>query len=201
MRKAPPRNVRKAFLIASFMGSVLKAHTTGAPRLTALHIRINQAMKRYNILAGRKEYFELTNKGLDIWTALSKKHSTKLSHDETELFIEYMGHLLSPRDYKDFLGFTHFTSNVRASKETFAEICTSLIDLGEQVDMYVGTKACSSQLKTVKTKQKVVRDASKKLSKHDKQVQADKSRKERKKVFMASLRARADALRSGTNDN
>ena len=194
--KTIPRNVKKAFLIASFMGSVLKAHTTGTPRLTALHIRIDQAMKRYRIIAGREEYYNLTNKGLEIWTILSKKHSTKLTHDETEVFVEYMGYVLSPKDYKDFLGFTHFKSTVRASNEVFADICDSLIALGDQVDACVGTKPCVSQVKSLKTKHKVVRDASKKLSKHDKQVQADKSRKERKKVFMASIRARAEKLRS-----
>ena len=193
--KTIPRNVKKAFLVASFMGSVLKAHTTGAPRLTALHIRIDQAMKRYSIIAGRKEYFNLTNKGLVIWTELSKKHSTKLTHAETELFIEYMGYLLSPKDYKDFLGFSHFKSSVRSSDETFAEMCNSLIALGDHVDAYVGTKPCVSQVRAVKTKHKVVRDVSSKLNKHAKQVIEDKSRKDKKKLFLSNLGKRAEELR------
>ncbi len=192
----PPRNVKKAFLVASFMGSVLKAHTTGTPKLTALHIRIDQGMKRYRIIAGREEYYTLTSAGMEMWKSLSKKHSTKLTHEETEIFVEYMGYLLKDKDYKDFLGFTHFKSSVRSSNEIFKAICMSLIALGEKVDEYLGTTPCVLQLKTVKVKKKVIRDSSKKPNKHDKQVQADKGRKDRKKVNLASLRARAEALRS-----
>jgi len=160
--KTIPRNVKKAFLISSFIGSVLKAHTTGTPILTALHIRVDQGMKRYSILVGKKAYYDLTEAGLGMWSKLSKKHSTKLTHEETEVFIEYMGYLLKDKDYKDFLGFTHFKSTI-TMRDTikFKRVCNSVIALGEEVDAYLGTKPCVSQVKVVKVKVKSERDKAK----------------------------------------
>ncbi len=193
--KTIPKNVKKAFLVASFMGSVLKAHTTGTPKLTALHIRIDQGMKRYSIIAGKKAYHELTSVGFEMWKSLAEKHSTKLTHPETEVFIEYMGYLMSENDYKNFLGFTQFKSCESVSDETLVKLCNSLIELGSLIDNHLGTKPCLSQLKVVKVKKKVVRDVSNKRSKHDKEVAAHIVVKKKKKSNLASLRERAALAR------
>ncbi len=193
--KKPPRNVKKSLLVASFVGAVLRAHKTGTPKLTALHIRIDQAMQRFAIVAGSKAYNDVTTEGQKMWLSLAKQYSTKLTFEETEVFCQYIGYLLSDKDYKEFLGFTHFESSVTVSKDKLHDITTSLIALGEMIDEYCGTKACTNQVRVIKAKSKVVRDVSNKLNKHDKQVYKDAKRKERKKEFLFELGQRANKLR------
>lgn len=164
MSKTIPKNVKKAFLVSSFMGSVLKSYNAGRPVLFVLHKRINQGMRRFNIVGGREAYWNLTNEGLLMWTKLSKKYSTKLTEDETEIFIEMIGHLLSKKDYKDFLGVTHFKSTLKMQDIKFARICESVIALGEEIDEHVNTKPCSTPLVFKKVKVKKVRDKSSKVS-------------------------------------
>ncbi len=193
--KNPPRNVKKSLLVASFIGAVLRAHKTGTPKLTALHIRIDQSMKRFVIIAGSKAYNDVTNEGQKMWMSLAKQYSTKLTFEETEVFSEYIGYLLSDKDYKEFLGFTHFESSVTLSEEKLHDITTSLIALGEMIDEYCGTKPCTNQVRVIKAKSKVVRDVSSKLTRHQKEVIQAKSRKTKKKLNLASLRERAEKLR------
>ncbi len=195
MKKTIPRNVKKALLVASFIGAVLRAHKTGVPKLTALHIRIDQAMKRFRIIGGADAYFDITTAGQSMWMSLSEQYKTKLTFEETEVFSQYIGYLLSDKDYKEFLGFTHFESSVTVAKDKLHDITTSLIALGEMIDEYCGTKPCTNQVRVIKAKSKVVRDVSNKLNKHDKQVYKDAKRKERKKEFLFELGQRANKLR------
>jgi hypothetical protein len=194
--KQAPRNVKRAFLISSFIGSVLKAHNTGRPILNAIHTRVNQGMKRYRIVAGMLSYHSLANDGQNMWVELSKRHSTHLTHEETEIFIEILGFVLSERDYKDFLGYEHFRTRVRTDDAKYARICVSVLQMNDMINELLGTKSSVCQIKQKKTEKiKTKRDGSRKLSKHEKEVLNAEAKKKRKVEFLANLKARANELR------
>ncbi len=195
MKKTIPKNVKKAFLVSSFMGSVLKTYNSGRPVLIVLHKRVNQGMRRFNLVGGRQAYYDLTNEGFEMWSRLSEEYSTKLTEDEIEIFVEVMGYLLSQKDYKDFLGSTQFKSTLKMPDIKYARVCASVIALGNEIDTHLNTKPCVEQMKTIKVKAKKERDVSRKQSKHEKEVVKAKTQKERKKLNLASLRDRAAALR------
>ena len=194
--KTIPKNVKRAFLIASFIGSVLKSHNTGRPMLLALHKRVNQGMRRFRIVGGALAYHSLANDGKEMWIKLSERHSTHLTHAETEIFVELLGFVLSEKDYKDFLGYKHFRTDIRTDDAKYARICASVLEMNDLINELLGTKSSVGQFKILKPeKQKAKRDVSKRQSKHEKEVLEAMSRKKRKSEFLAGLRARANELR------
>ena len=176
-----PRNVKKAFLIASYMGSVLKYYKEGRPVLSALHMRIDNGMQRYCLIAGRREYHGLANSGSDIWERLSTKHHTKLSLEETEIFVELLGSLLSPKDHQDFLAMEHFTTKVKTDDEKYSKMCHSVLDLNDEVNELLGTKSVvHSVIKPKPKKEKRERDKSKKSKSEIRESKAKIKEAERK---------------------
>lgn len=192
MKRTIPRNVKHAFLISSYMGSVLKYYKEGTPQLAALHERINRGMQRYALVAGSREYNALADEGARIWKELSEVHHTRLDGPETEIFIEMLGALISPKNHKDFLAMEHYKTKVRTTDEKYAEMCHSVLDLNDKVNELLGTKSQAYPLlkpKTVKKKKERVK--SKAQKKHEKEVAEIAESKARKKAFLRERIARA----------
>lgn len=195
MAKTIPRNVKKAFLISSYMGSVLKYHKEGTTKLLALHKRINNGMNRYALVAGGKEYFNLAKSGEDIWVKLSERHKTTLTKEETEIFIELLGYVLSPKDYKDFLAMEQYKTAVRTTDEIYARMCESVLDLNDEVNELLGTKSCAHALikpkaeKIKKQRDKAVKKVSEGKVSRNKRKEAE--RKAKARSFLRDVVAKA----------
>ncbi len=161
--KKPSKNTNKCFLIASFMGSVMKAHQPEVKELQVLHRQINRAMKVYSVTAGNQAYHDLTSEGMKIWTTLSDEYSTKLEADEVEIFVDLMGTLLPPKSYESYLAVPPFISVKKLNDETMLKVCKSLLALDGLVNDLLGTSSYRVPLPVIKkVKVKKVRDKSKK---------------------------------------
>jgi len=161
-----PRHVKRAFLVASFIGSVLKSNQTGRVVLIGLERRANNAMYRFSAVSAKNEpelYRSLSNSGIKMWVDLSETHSIDLLPGEVEIFVEILGYIISPKDYKDFLGFEHFKSNVETTDEKMKKICSSALALSDKINELLGTKNYTEMVRKSKTKKvKKQRDKSKK---------------------------------------
>lgn len=196
--KTIPKNVKHAFLISSYMGSVLKYHKEGRPKLLALHKRIDQGMRRYAIVGGSKAYNELSNAGQQIWIDLSERHDTLLSNDETEIFVELLGSLMNPKNHKDFLGMEHFNTAYNASEQTYREMCHSVLDLNDEVNKLLGTKSqVYPVLKPKVEKAKKPKEKSKAQKAHEKRVAEEKARQERVTKTLREMIAKAKEKKDG----
>ena len=193
MKKTIPRNVKHAFLISSYMGSVLKYHKEGRPVLLALHTRINQGMRRYALVAGGRAYNELADAGADIWRQLAEKHHTLLQINETEIFVEMLGSLMNPKNYKDFLGMEHFKTKQTTSDDKYAAMCHSVLDLNDKVNELLGTNSqVYPILKPKSEKKKKERSKSKKIETRRKKAERkEEVRKEKVSSFLKDRIAKA----------
>lgn len=200
MKKAIPRNVKHAFLISSYMGSVLKYNKEGTPQLNALHRRINQGMQRFAIIGGSRAYNELSNEGARIWKELSEVHHTLLKGNETEIFVEMLGSLMSPKNHKDFLGMDHFKTKERVDDDKYAAMCYSVLDLNDKVNELLGTKSQAYPLLKPKVK-KEKKKREKSTKKKDTKVSRTKLKEaERRAKSRSFLRDRIAKAKSNKED-
>ncbi len=189
--KKPSKNTKKCFLIASFMGSVMKAHQPDIRELQILHRQIDRAMKVYSVTAGKQEYHDLTSEGFKIWKVLSEEYSTRLESDEVEIFVDLMGTLIPPKNYEEYLAVPPFISIKNLEPETMLRVCKSLLALNGLVNELLGTSSYRVPLPTVKkVKVKRVRDKSKRVKKDEVVSKSKLKEAERKGNVRSFLRDR-----------
>jgi hypothetical protein len=190
--KTIPKNVKHAFLISSYMGSVLKYHKEGRPKLLALHNSIDNGMRRYAIVGGSRAYYEISSQGAKIWEKLNEKHHTTLDYSETEIFVEMLGGLMNPKNHKDFLGLSHFITTHETSKEKYAAMCKSVLDLNDEVNKLLATNSQGYPLIKPKIeKVKKPKEKSKAQKIHEQNVLEEKVRQDRVTKTLRDMIARA----------
>lgn len=111
MGKKIPNNVRKAYAVASLIGTILKTSTTGDPKLTTLSVQANRAMRVFFAKAGAKTYFSIAEDVGSLWGEMALKHDKTLNRDEMTVFVQMMCSLISPKDYKDFLAVSPYKTH------------------------------------------------------------------------------------------
>ena len=167
MAKKDLSKVHKAFALSSIIGAMLMAHNNGNPKLVALRVQIDKAMKVYNYKLGRKNYWLMTDAVKQIWVRLAKKHDNTIDEDELSLFIEMVLSLAPKRDMKEFLG-VHFTTKNTLADFKKSAILISAMELDEELNILCQTQRTSTRealglimvkpvkMKRVKVKQKSV---------------------------------------------
>ncbi len=192
MAKKNLSKVHKAFALSSIIGAMLMAHTNGDPKLIALRVQIDKAMKVYNYKLGRKNYWMMTDAVKQIWVKLATKHDNSIDGDELSLFIEMVLSLSPKQDMKEFLG-VHFTTKNKLRDEKKSAIMISVMELDIELNILCSTQQTQTRkelgllmVKPVKSKRVKIKKkvTSKGEEKHKKEVTAHKDRKIRVSSFL-----------------
>ena len=196
----PSPTTRKAFAIASTIGAVIMSNNNGEPKILALQVQINRAMKVFSRKAGRATYFEISNKIGKLWEIVAKEHNNEILDEEVPRFIEYLSMLIPPAHFKAFLGIAPYRTNTEIRPDVNVRIVHSILALDEELNKFFGTKAHALTppvKKTVKVKKqrdkaepktKEVKVSSAKLKKS-----ADRKRKQKLRDMIAAAKARKEA--------
>ncbi len=171
--KIVPRNVLKSFSIASIVGAMLGAANNGDPKLIALSIQINRAMKVFSIKAGSKTYWAVSNQVHEIWVEIAAKHNNTLNEDELSVFIEMVCSLISKKDFKEFLNMNTYVTTEKMADDKKSGILMTVLSLDKQLNKLYGTPPVATRdtlglilNKTIKPKRvKKKRDSSNKMIK------------------------------------
>lgn len=192
----PSKDTVRAFIVASSVGGIIMANDmSGRPDVLILKRQVDRAMKTFSHKAP-KLYKDLSKEVNDIWVELGKGHNTTIDEDEVPYVIEYFLKLIPDSHSKAFLAMPQYQSGITVSKEKESLIMATLLDFNEEINKRFGTKSYTMPIKKVKAaKIKKVRDKSKKVNAHALQVAKDKATKERKKLFLAGIKARVELLR------
>ena len=191
-RKRDLSRVHKAFAVSSILGAIIMAHNNGDPRITALKIQIDKAMRVYNVKLGRKNYYEMTDKIKEIWGKLAEKHNNTIDGDELSLFIELILNLSPRKDMKEFL-MVHFTTSHKIKDYHKSAILMSVLELDEELNRLCGTVSTIDRdglgkilVKQIKKRapNKRTKTASKAQLKHEASAREYKERKERIASFL-----------------
>lgn len=133
-----PIKAKKAFILSSLMGSVLMSTNNGEPKLSALKVQIDKAMKVFSIKAGKKEYWYLAGMVKEMWDEIAKEHNNTLDTDEVALFIEMIFNLMPSKDMKDFLNMK-YTTKEKIRDERKSAIMATVLDLDSKLNNLLGT--------------------------------------------------------------
>jgi len=183
--KKPSKAIQRMFAIASFSGAALKTIETTDPYLNRLMNHINNAMKVYSRKVGNTEYWRY-NKELELlWGNLSKEYSNIIQETSIPALITCFSYIVSPKDYKAFLGMIPPQYEDDVPQEDWIKICDSSLRLNKALNDLLNT----TSITLVKPKEKITkikkeRTKSTKLNKHQKEVQAEQKRKARVKIAL-----------------
>ena len=191
MRKPPARNIQRMFAVTSYIGATLKAYDIENYELTRLQKQCNKAMNVYAIKTGSVHYNELSDKLGDIWGELGKKHNNVIEEDSVPALVEAIGMLVLPKDYKDFLGLSQYTTDVSNCGKDYSSIAESVLALNESINGLLGTKSVTLMKPKEKKKVKKVRTKSTKLNAHQKEVLEIQQRNERVTASLKDMIAKA----------
>lgn len=139
----PNNKVKKAFALSSIIGAMLVASNNGNPKLTALKIQINKAMKVFSVKAA-KDYYVISDDIGSMWCEMAKRHNNTLDEDEITVFIEMVLSLLPKQDMKKFLG-VHFTTNEKMRDERKSAILMTVLDLDSKLNKMFVTEPTISR--------------------------------------------------------
>lgn len=159
----PNKATQKAFAVASTIGAVLKSNQNGEPKLLALQLQVNKAMKVFSRKAGPKIYWAISNEVANIWEIIAERHQNEIKEEEVPKFIEYLCMLIPPNDFKTFLVVSPYRTNIEIRPEVNARIIESILLLDEKLNELIGTSAYTlTKPKEKVVKEKKQRDKSKK---------------------------------------
>ena len=160
----PSPSTQKAYAITSTIGAVLKSNQDGHPKLLALQLQANRAMKVFFRKAGSKMYWNISNQVAEVWEKIADRHQNTIKEEEVPMFIEHMCTLLPPKDFKSFLAITPYRTTVTIDPQVNRNIIESIIMLDEEINKICGTKSYTMSVRKPKPiKVKRERDKSKKV--------------------------------------
>ena len=188
------KNIDKAFSVISCMGSALRSVEDRTPEYERLYQHINNMMKVYSVQVGKKHYWETSDRVQHIWTMLLENYGTEINEDSVCELVNAYGTLLQPKTFNQLLKVPQpVLGQIELHTEgDFAKICKSALILDEALNKEFGTKRIALVKPPVKkVKIKKIRDKSKKISKHEREVTEVREAKERKKAFLRDRIAKA----------
>ena len=194
----PSKTVCLAFSLASCMGSALKACDELSPYYEKLNLQVNRSMRVFN-KKSPEMYHSISKDVADIWGELAKENSHIIPEDTIPELVNGFANLMSAKTFKDCLAMPQPEfGNMEMSDEHFKYICTATLNLSDSLHKLFKTKSPTLALPSTKPiRVKKIRDkvVSKKALNHLAKVEVDKQAKLRKVSNLATLRARAEALR------
>jgi len=153
----PNSKVKKAFALASIAGAMIMTANSGRPKLVALKVQIDKAMKVFSIKASR-DYYVISHDIQELWSKMAERHDNKLTVDEVEVFIDMVLNLLPRADMKAFLGISYTTSqNVRDKRKS--SLLVAVMELDAMLNKMFSLEATATRdsiarvmVKPIKTK-------------------------------------------------
>lgn len=139
----PDNKTKKAFALSSIVGALLMATNNGRPKLTALKLQIDKAMKVFSVKA-RKDYYTISYDVRELWLEMAKKHNNALDEDEVEVFIEMVLNLLPRAEMKQFLGI-NFTTSEKLGDDKKSALLMTVLELDKKLNEMFGTKATATR--------------------------------------------------------
>ena len=191
-----PKNVQRAYAIASYIGASLKVYEVADPELHQLELQCKRAMRVYSAKAGKQQTLALADKLGDLWQELGGKYSHTIDENSVPALIEGISMIISPKDFKDFIGVSPYYKHRHQYYADYWKIMDSANSLNWKLNELLGTKSVVMQKpKVIKPKIKKERTKTKKLNKHEKQIIADREKNERITSFLR------DRIKSARRNN
>jgi len=132
MPKLTPQ-AKKSFAVSAVIGAMLVTKNNGDPKLIALKIQIDKAMKEFRIKS-TKQYFSITDEVRDIWIDIVAEYSGKITADEISIFIELVANLISPKDFKNLLKMSPYKTNEKISDDKKSQLVASVLTLDAELN-------------------------------------------------------------------
>lgn len=183
----PSNRVKKAFALSSMVGAILMSTNNGSPKLTALKVQIDKAMKVFSVKA-RKDYYVISAHVKDILIAIAEKHNNTLDEDEVEVFIEMMLSIVPRADMKAFLGM-NFTTSQKLRDEKKSSVLTTVMELDEGLNKLFDTVPTATRESLAKVMVKPVKSKAVKQERDKAKPKVLKMIKKRAKWNRERLRA------------
>lgn len=133
----PNNKVKKAFALSSIVGALLMSTNNGRPKLTALKVKIDDAMRVFSVKASR-DYHVITSDVIELWVEMATKHNNALDEDEVEVFIEMVLNLLPRSNMKEFLRLNFVTKQTLRDCKKSALLMT-VLELDHKLNEMFGT--------------------------------------------------------------
>ena len=187
-------DTKKIFALSSTIGAVLMSHQDGEPKLIAMRVQIDKAMKVFSRKVGPKMYWAISDAVQREWIKVAEKHNNSVDEDELPLFIEYLCALAPAEHFKKFLGLAPYRARVDMRPEIKVEVVKSVLELDAAFNELFGTKPhIMAVRKPQASKVKRERDKSKKEVKNELKVPSRSkisraAANKRKREFFASIR-------------
>jgi hypothetical protein len=201
----PNKATIKAFAIASVIGAVLVSNQNGEPKLLALQVQINRAMKVFSIKAGYKLYWTVSNQIGKFWDEIAKRHQNTILEEEVPKFVEYLCMLIPPKDFKTFLGLSPYRTSINIDNETNRNILKSILLLDQQLNDFIGTKAYTltkpkEKIQKIKKKRDISKKKKKILQPTRNQIK-ERERHAKVKSFLKDKIAKAKEIKNNEQNN
>ena len=197
-------DTKKIFALSSTIGAVLMSHQDGEPKLIAMRVQIDKAMKVFSRKVGPKMYWAISNQVQELWTKVAEKHNNTVDEDELPLFIEYLCTLAPPKHFKTFLGLSPYRARVDMRPEIKVEVVKSVLELDQAFNELFGTIPHTQAVRKPQViKVKTERDKSKKEVKNEtrsiqKKITQGCIECQKKSFLCERIRAQRDAQEAGS---
>lgn len=192
MNKTPSKNIKRAYAIASYMATSLKAYKQESVELQRLELQCLRAMRVFTKQFGYNETMLLSKDLGDLWQYLYDNHSSTIDEDSVPALIEAMGMIIHPKDHKDFLGVPTYNDETNQHNKHYNAIMGSVNAMNWELNKLLGTKSVTLQKpkpKKVKVKRPKVKSKAQKA--HEKRIEDEKQRVERVTSFLRDRVAKA----------
>ena len=191
-----PKNIKRAYAVASYIGASLKAYTVDDPELHKLELQCKKAMAVFSKKVGKDGTMELANKLGDLWQELGDKHSHTIDEDSVPALIEGISMIVSPKEFKTFLGVPQYYKDRHQYYKDYPKIMDSVNSLNYKLNELLGTKSVTLQKPKVKVpKVKKPREKSKAQKRHEAEVLAEEQRVESVTKFLRDRIAKAKEMK------
>ena len=191
--KLPPKNVQRAYAITSFILASLKDAQYESIELKKIHIQCARAMRVFSAKVPPVWFDDFIDKVGNIWEEVGTLHDAKIEKDNAGLLVEAFGYILTPKEFKSFLGVSPYVNKDNHSLEDFKKSLAIALDINSELNILLETKSTVWQKpKEKKVKQKKPKEKSKKQKKHEVEVLKRQESKKRKQDFFAEIRKKAE---------
>ena len=189
----PSPSTKKCYAITSTIGAVLKSNQDGHPKLLALQLQANRAMKVFFRKAGSKMYWNISNQVAEVWEKIAERHQNTIKEEEVPMFVEHLCTLIPPNDFKSFLAIAPYRTTITIDPQVNRNIIESILLMDEEINKICGTKAYALSVRKPKPiKVKRERDKSKKTKTERKPTQNQVRERERHNNVKTFLQKRIE---------
>lgn len=188
--KKSTKSIDRAFAVISTIGTAIKASPEPTYELKIIQGRVNKMMQVYRAKVGKAYYWEVSNNVSEIWAELAKE-SNIIAETSINVLAETLCNVIHKNTFEELLSCTQpEITDGGISKEDFAKISHSVLQMNDRFNSYFGTKSCIytlSKPKVIKPKKKRVKIKSKAQIKHEEEMFEIAQAKENKKRALQEM--------------